>query len=182
MKIHAPFLSKFLGITKSLAIALLCMTIYTAAPTRAPAADVDLACPDLTRAEQLGTCPTEQELRDQYRTTCPEFMEKRGECKPFEVFARTKNKALWAAISGEEEFLSYMSCTQPSDRVKTAKAVSVEAKCDPQTGRCNALCRYEHDIAFTLRIKGICKTAGGQKLDCASDPQACVVTCELFED
>jgi len=151
-------------------------------PTAAKAADVVLACPDLAHAEQLGTCPSDKELRANYRKTCPTFMEKRGECRPFEAFARTKNKALWAATSGDEEFLSYISCAQPALSVKAARPVSVDAKCDLQSGRCEARCGYTNAITFNLRVKGACKTTTGLKVDCASDPKACTVTCELFED
>ena len=154
----------------------------TQSPTPLRAADVVLVCPDLARAEQLGNCPTQAEFLATYRETCPEFMEKRGECKPFAAFARSKNKALWAAQSENEEFLAYMSCAHTPDIVKTSKAVSVEAKCDAQSGRCDALCGYENDITFNLRVNGICRTEGHQKIDCGNDPKGCVVTCDLFED
>jgi len=150
-------------------------------PAAAQSANVVLSCPDLSQAEQLGACPSDKELRANYRKTCPPFMEKRGECKPFEAFARNKNKALWAAMSGPEEFLSYISCAQPKKTVKAAKPISVDAKCDLQSGRCQARCGYDNSVTFNLRVKGICKTATGGKIDCKSDPKACKVTCELFE-
>ena len=162
-------------------VALIGMIFSFFAPA-VQAGDVVLTCPDLAKAEQLGACPSEKELRANYRKTCPTFMEKRGECRPFESFARSKNKALWAATSGDEEFLSYISCAQPALSVKAAQPVSVDAKCDLKTGRCEARCVYANAITFNLRLKGACKTPTGQKVECSDDPKACVVTCELFED
>jgi len=165
------------------AMICLCLGLATPlTPTPAHAGSVVLACPDLAQAVQLGACPTDKELRATYRKTCPTFLEKDGECKPFEAFARTKNKALWGAMSGAEEFLSYLSCAQPAALVKSSKPISVTTKCNLQSGRCEARCGYENAITFNLRVKGSCKTATGQKIDCAKDPKACVATCELFED
>ena len=157
-------------------------TFLALLPTPTLAGNVVLMCPDLARAEQLGACPSDKELRANYRKTCPTFMEKRGECRPFETFARGKNKALWAAVSGTEEFLSYLSCATTAEAIKTSKPVSVTAKCDLKSGRCEARCGYDNALTFNLRVKGACKTTPGQKVDCSKDPKACVVTCELFED
>lgn len=165
--------------------ALLSLTlalVYAVLPAPAFAGQVVLACPDLAQAEQLGACPSDKELRANYRKTCPKFLEKDGECKPFEAFARSKNKALWAAVSGDEEFLSYLSCSQAVATVKSSKPVAIDAKCSLKSGRCEARCGYENNITFNLRVKGVCKTATGQKVDCAHAPHACTVTCELFDD
>jgi len=162
-------------------VVAVCMSLALL-PVSAEAGNVVLACPDLARAEQLGACPSDKELRANYRKTCPTFMEKRGDCRPFESFARGKNKSLWGALSGDEEFLSYLSCAQPALSIKAAKPMSVTAKCDLKSGRCIAQCGYQNNITFNLRVKGACKTSTGQKVDCSKDPKACTVTCELFED
>lgn len=172
---------RFIGTAMLFGVAMICLS-FGLLPAPAQAGNMVLACPDLASAEALGECPSEKELRANYRKTCPTFLEKDGECKPFEAFARSKNKALWGAVSGGEEFLSYLSCGHAAATVKASKPISVDAKCQLQSGRCEARCGYQNNITFNLRVKGTCKTMTGQKVDCTKDPKACVVTCELFED
>ena len=159
-----------------------CAVLFSTLSMTASATDVVLACPDLSTAQQLGACPSEKDLRALYTATCPKLLQKRGECKPFEAFARSKDKALWAAQSQNEEFLSYIQCKQTPEVVKASKAVRVGVKCDMKSGRCEARCGYENGVSFSLRVKGSCQTATRQPIDCTDDPQSCVVKCELFED
>jgi len=145
------------------------------------AGEVQLACPaDLTDAEQLGSCPSTQELKEGYDATCPSVMAKRNECKPYATYAKSKSKALWGVTSGGEEFLSYVRCSLPPETVKASKPQSVKVKCDMGSGRCEAQCGYENDFVLKLRFKGECKTANAGTIDCKDDPKACVVTCETF--
>lgn len=151
-------------------------------PPQAHSSDTVLACPSLATAQQLGTCPSEQDLRIAYRASCPEFMEKRGECKPFKGFAMAKNTALWSVMGGSEEFMAYVSCAKSNAEVTTSKPVSIEAKCALKSGRCEARCTYDSGVTFSLRVKGACQTATGEKITCKDDPQSCVFKCEQFTD
>ncbi|MBL4615540.1 MAG: hypothetical protein JKY27_11795 [Magnetovibrio sp.] len=145
------------------------------------AGEASFSCPDLSAAEQVGSCPSDKELKEGYDATCPSAMARRNECKPFAAYAKSKGKSLWAAKAGDEEFLSYVQCGISPETVRGSKVQSVDVKCDFNSGRCEAVCGYENDFNLKLRIKGSCRTATAAKIDCKDDPSACTVTCETIE-
>lgn len=142
---------------------------------------MQVSCPSLSTAEKLGDCPSDTDLKNLYRETCSPMLERQGECTPYDKFAKSKNKALWAAMSANEEFLSYIQCTLPDDTIKASKIVSIDTKCDQKTGRCVANCGYENGVKFSLRVQGSCETTTRQKIDCQTDPALCVATCEIYK-
>lgn len=173
-KCRSFFLFKRIGLW-----ALVCLGLLA---TPAQAGNTSLVtCPSLTAAQMLGDCPSETDIKNLYRETCSPMLEKQGECTPYEKFAKGKNKALWAAMSADEEYLSYIQCTQPPDTIKASKIINVETKCDLKSGRCVARCGYDNGVTFNLRVKGSCETAARQKIDCQNNPALCVATCEIYE-
>lgn len=163
---------------KILAAAVLLAALALPAATAQADGTKAFACPDLSTAEQLGSCPSEEEIMRNYRVDCPPHLERAGDCMPFQLFAMRKNKAIWAVMSGGEEFLPYVSCGIPVDTVKGSKAVSLRVSCRA-SGRCQMLCGYENDITLRLRFKGKCTTATEGKIDCKENPMACVAQCAV---
>ena len=168
------FIFKLVGISALMGLGLLSM------PVEADNTFV-LTCPELSTAQKLGDCPSDADLMSLFRETCSPMLERNGDCTPYDKFAKSKNKALWAAMSAKEEFLSYIQCSQPPETIKASKIISVETKCSLKSGRCEARCGYENGINFSLRVKGSCETATRAKIDCQNDPKLCVTTCELYE-
>jgi len=159
--------------------ALLGLSMTSAA--QVSAAEKVFACPDLSTAEQVGTCPTDKELKEGYDGICPSVMAKQQACVPFAAYAKGKSKALWAAQSGSVEFLSYVDCGLSPKTVRASRAKALDVNCTARSGRCEALCTYDNDFTLKLRVKGDCRTATQDKIDCSDDPASCVVKCVIEE-
>lgn len=143
-----------------------------------PAAFADsMTCPDLSTAVQVGTCPSEEELRYTFSGYCSDDGKAyRGEtdpCTDFALYRKLKNVALWESKDGA--FDAYLSCEGPKGTLQQAKAASMRVT---QKGKITQLvCSYGPGIAFTHRTRAQCVVEAGSA-DCAGNPAACKARCD----
>jgi hypothetical protein len=146
-------------------------------PTAATLA-VELSCPDVVAAVQVGSCPTENELKFTFTGYCSDDRRMYDQvkdmdvCASFENYRRVKNTALWESSDGA--FDAYLSCDLSKDTIKAAKVTGISVK--QQDKLTKVVCTYDGDIAFIHRTKGRCKVEGDG--DCRAHPAACKAHCD----
>lgn len=135
-----------------------------------------LTCPDLSAAVQIGTCPSEEELKYTFTGYCSDnarlYDKNTDECADYQRYRRLKNVALWEA--GDGSFQAYLSCDLSATAVKGAKASGITVA--KQGAMTRLVCSYGDGIAFIHRTRAQCKVAEGGK--CAADPGACKAICD----
>ena len=138
----------------------------------------ELACPELAAAVQVGSCPSESELKFTFTGYCSDNrrMYDRGKdmdiCENFENYRRAKNIALWE--SGDGTFDAYLSCDLSEDTIKLAKVTGISIQ--QQQKLTKVVCAYDGDITFIYRTKARCTVEGDG--DCRAHPDACKARCE----
>lgn len=139
-------------------------------------------CPDLSKAKQVGDCPTEADLKRYFKSTCG-WANKPGKKKPdlcdsIEGYKLRKNIALWE--SGDQEFMGYLTCNTPPAEIKAAKSVRVAVS--ERAGIYKVACGYEGGLTLTYRTRMVCKIPGAEpsksSSDCGPDAASCKVVCE----
>jgi len=141
-----------------------------------PVSAHELACPDLSRAVQIGACPSEEELRYTFTGFCAanerSYRGDTGVCTDFEAYRRLKNHALWESTDGA--FSGYVSCDLTPSEVRSASVSSVHGS---KQGRITVLaCGYTRGISFSHRTRAECRITNPSA--CPSDAAACRATCE----
>lgn len=127
-----------------------------------------VACPDLSAAVQVNTCPSEEELRYTYRGYCSDnarLYDKERDmylCAKYENYRDRKNIALWESADGA--FNGYLSCDLKTADIKAAKPtkLSIERK----NGMTRVICAYGDGMVFTQRTRAECKPAGATEAAC----------------
>lgn len=141
----------------------------------ARAADA-LVCPDLAAAVQIGSCPSEAELRYAFTAVCSDdarvYAKDTDECTDFQQYRRRRNTALWESADGR--FQSYLSCELPVASVRNAKAAGISV--EKQGNVVRLVCGYPQGISFVHRSKGQCRIEGDG--NCKGSPSACVARCD----
>jgi hypothetical protein len=143
---------------------------------RGGTAATPLPCPDLSAAVQVGTCPTEEELKYTFTGYCSDNArmydkDQDNECSNYQRYRRLKNVVLWESADGS--FHGYLSCDLPASAIKGAKPGRIAVS---RQGRLTRLvCSYPDGILFVHRTKGECQVEGSG--DCAADPAACRASC-----
>ncbi len=129
------------------------------AAVAAPAAAETIACPDLSSAAQVGSCPTEQELKWGYTGYCSDnarMYDKDGDtCVSLENYKALKDVALWEA----GEFQGYLSCSLPAATVKASKAAGVTV--DRAGTMTRVTCSYDNGLRLSIRTRQTCRAEGG---------------------
>ncbi len=139
-----------------------------------------LACPVVAKAVQVGTCPTEEDLRYTYHGFCSDnqrmYDRKTEGCIDYRQYREMKNTALWESADGE--FQAYLSCETPAAARAAARAVKVAVSA--KGGITQVICTYDQGFSFTRRSRDRCTAgpAAGLAAECAADPAACTVSCE----
>ena len=78
------------------------------------------------------------------------------------------------AVAIAANFMAYLSCELPADRIKAARASQVAVS---RQGKIIILaCHYDQGITFTHRSRRECTVVGDGH--CAVDPTACRASCE----
>ena len=152
-------------------IRLLPLALLAIAP---PLAAATVACPDLSSAVQVASCPAEEELRYTFSGYCSDDGKAyRGEtdvCKDYQLYRKLKNVALWESADGN--FSAYVSCDLSPDAVKAAKVSGIRVL---RQGKINQLvCSYTEGLRFSYRTREECKI---EATDCAANPVACKAAC-----
>jgi len=130
----------------------------------APALAAEFTCPDASTIAQVGTCPTEADLRYSFVGYCSDnarMYDKDGKqlCVSYEEYHAAKNISLWE--SGE--FQGYLSCTTPAETLKAAKFEGVAVgKVGAMT---KVVCSYDSGVEMIMRTRAKC-TAEGGKITC----------------
>lgn len=141
-----------------------------------PAVADTLACPDLSAAVQIATCPSEDELRYTFTGYCSDNARMYGKdtetCTSYENYRRLKNVALWESADGA--FQAYLSCDLPAGALKQLKPTTIRSM---KKGKLTQLiCDYPQDITFTHRTKANCTVQGDG--NCAANSAACKASCD----
>ncbi|MEI8157787.1 MAG: hypothetical protein WCH60_13055 [Burkholderiales bacterium] len=135
-----------------------------------------LACPELASAVQVGTCPTEEDLKYTFTGFCSDDARAyRGEtdvCTDFEQYRKLKNVALWESADGV--FDAYVSCDLPKNALKAAKLSGVRVA--KQGKLTQLICSYPNGVRFTYRTRALCTADSG--VDCSVNPGSCMANCE----
>jgi hypothetical protein len=135
----------------------------------------ELTCPDLSKATQVATCPSEEELKYTFNGYCADnarlYEQDKETCASFENYRKLKNVALWESADGE--FQAYVSCDLTGDTIRAAKARRVSVGKAGKLTRVS--CDYGDDIVFAYRTRASCRTSNaGQCIE----GQACGVRCD----
>ena len=135
-----------------------------------------LSCPDLSTAVQVGTCPSEEELRFTFTGYCSDnaraYETDTVTCTDYKHYRRLKNIALWESKDGE--FQGYVSCDLPATTIRAARASAISVV--KKGGITQVICRYPDDISFAHRTRANCQMDTGAA--CATDPAACKARCD----
>jgi hypothetical protein len=157
------------------ASALVLAMLFGANPTSSVAATT-LTCPELTRAVEAGTCPTEEELAFTFNGYCSDNARIYGKgaevCTSYASYRQLKNIVLWE-IPGTD-FQAYVSCDLPGKDFKERKATAINVS---KQGKMTRLaCSYGEGVTFTLRSHAECRVANSDA--CKTDPAACKASCD----
>ena len=141
-----------------------------------PAIAATLACPDLSEAVQIATCPSEEELKYTFTGYCGAdarlYARDTDTCASYQNYRKLKNVALWESADGA--FQAYLSCELPATALKGLRAVSVDVT---RHGTLTRLaCNYPDGVTFTHRTKAQCTVRGDGR--CAANPGACSAHCD----
>lgn len=136
-----------------------------------------LSCPDLGRAVQVGTCPTEDQLRYTFTGYCSDDARAyRGDtevCTDFQAYRQLKNVALWESADGA--FDAYVSCNLSADAVKTARLDSLSVS--KQGKLTKLMCSYPAPgLTFIHRTRAECTVDASAP--CPADAKSCKASCK----
>lgn len=115
-----------------------------------------VVCPDVAKAVQVGTCPSDEELKYTFTGYCSDDAKAyKGEtdvCTDFQLYRQLKNVALWESADGV--FDAYVSCELPKDTLKLSKLTSARVT---QQGKLTLLtCSYGQGVNFVYRTRAQC--------------------------
>jgi hypothetical protein len=155
-------------------IQLVCTVLLAAATSHAMA--TTLTCPALDKVVQVGTCPTEEQLKYTFTGYCSDDAKAyKGEtdvCTDYPAYKKLKDVALWESADGV--FDAYVSCDLPKESLQRAKVASIVAT---QQGKLTKLvCSYDQDIHFNHRTRAECKV--DTAANCAANPASCKASCD----
>jgi hypothetical protein len=128
------------------------LAILTAA---VPAAAETVTCPPLATAQQVGSCPNEEELKIGFTGYCSDnqrMYDREDTCIAFEKYKALKDVALWETQDGA--FQGYLPCGGDQSALK---ALMPEKAAVSKLGSITKLtCIYPGDITLSRRGKGAC--------------------------
>jgi len=132
-----------------------------------------LICPDLAKAVQVGTCPSDEELKYTFTGYCSDdakaYQGETDVCTDFQRYRQLKNVALWESADGV--FDAYVSCELPKDTLKRTRLTSAKVT---QRGKLTLLtCSYGEGVNFIHRTRAQCTLDSG-----ATTPPSDRATCE----
>ena len=157
---------------KSSAIACLLVLASAAADSSAET----LSCPSLATAVQVGSCPSEAELKYTFTGYCSDsrrmYEQSTSVCTDYQAYRKLKNVAQWESADGA--FSAYLSCDLAAE---TIKAMPVTRIATSKQGKVSLLtCSYGEGVSFSYRSRQQCTVTG--KGDCAGQPAACQASCD----
>lgn len=166
-------------------LAALIFLVGAAGPVRA---ESQIACPELSAAKRVGTCPDATEMRRYWEETCVrQFQESNNpnvpECARYESFAELKDVALWEVEASGRLFSGYLACGEKGRKIVGSKPVQVGLECSSKT--CNLYCTYQNGFSMALRDAGQCRLPGKDRpvmgrsnVDCGGEGKPCQARCD----
>jgi hypothetical protein len=153
----------------------LILLLLSALPVK-PAIAETISCPDLAQAVQVGTCPSEDELRYTYTGYCSDnarmYDMKDDVCSSFENYRKLKNVVLWE--SGDGAFSGYLSCDLQASTVKAAPVATLAVARKGNMTR--VVCTYGDGVILSHRTKQSCRAEGDGS--CPGNPEGCRASCQ----
>jgi hypothetical protein len=124
-----------------------------------PAMAGEIRCPDLATAVQVGSCPSEEELKISFNGYCGDnarIYDKGGDvtCVTFENYRKLKDIALWEA----GDFQGYLHCSRSAEAHKATKLFGMKALRAGKITR--VICTYDDGDEMTLRTRSECTVEG----------------------
>jgi len=137
-----------------------------------------VACPDLKTAAQVGTCPTEEQLKYTFVGFCSDDAKAyKGEidvCTDFQQYRQLKNTVLWESADGA--FDAYVSCDLAKDVLQRSSATGIKLR--KQGNVTQLVCSYPNGVNFIYRTRAQCQLdAKDASADCAANPASCKAQC-----
>ena len=142
-------------------------------------------CPDISKAVNVGACPSGDDLRRMFQSTCGsrdtenENPHAKGVCKHFSLFKKAKNTALWESADGK--FEGYLSCDAKESEIRAGKLVKISTAQIREWDR--VICTYEGGAELVLRTRETCEVPGATLLGrhmgrmCEAGDQECRAVC-----
>lgn len=154
--------------------AIACLLVLTSLV--ADSAAETLSCPKLASAVQVGSCPSEAELKYTFTGYCSDnrrmYEQSTSVCTDYQAYRKLKNVAQWESADGA--FSAYVSCDLAAE---TIKAMPVARMATSKQGKVSLLtCSYGEGVSFSYRSRQQCTVTG--KGDCAGEPAACQASCD----
>ncbi|WP_096700676.1 hypothetical protein [Magnetospirillum sp. 15-1] len=125
-----------------------------------PALAAEVTCPDLSAAQQVGACASEQELKWGFTGYCGDDQRLYGKaedtCLSEEHYRKVKDVSLWEV----GEFQGYLHCSKPAETIRSSKFKSIGAIRIGSMTR--VVCSYDNGLDLTYRTKAPCSVEGGK--------------------
>ena len=152
--------------------------LIAAAFSASGALAAEIACPDLSQVSQVGSCPSEEELKYTFDGYCSDnarmFDKPENQlCTNYLFYRALKNYARWETPDGE--FAGYVSCDPLKHPLAQAKATSVTVSKQGSITRVS--CSYDNGVTFTYRSKQKCIVSAETAGQCGKNPTACKAEC-----
>ncbi|BAE50393.1 hypothetical protein amb1589 [Paramagnetospirillum magneticum AMB-1] len=128
-----------------------------------PAVAAEVTCPDLSAAQQVGNCASEEELKFGFTGYCSDnqrlYDKEDGTCLSLDHYKKIKDVALWEA----GEFQGFLHCSKSAETIKASKLKHMGALRVGAMTR--VVCSYDNGLDLTYRTKAAC-TVEGNKAVC----------------
>jgi len=144
-------------------------------------AETVYSCPDLNQAEEVGTCPSKDDVMAQQKRLCAmerdQDTRKLMACDDFPAFFERKATSLWAIQMGGEEQLTYRPCTLGAKKIENGKPLKMRVRAPDRFSW--LFCSYANKETISIKVDKNCKLKNGEKaMDCGPDGAACTAVCE----
>lgn len=120
-----------------------------------PAAAETVICPPLAAAQQVGSCPNEEELKIGYSGYCSDnarAYDRDDTCVSIDRYRAMKDVALWETSDGA--FQGYLPCG--GDQAALKALMPEKAAVSRQGSITKLTCVYPGDLTLSRRGKGAC--------------------------
>jgi len=157
-------------------VSALVLALLLSTATTTSLAATSVSCPELAKAVQAGSCPTEEELLFTFNGYCSDNARIYGKgaevCTSYASYRKLKNIVLWEMPG--TDFQAYISCDLPGERFKERKPSAIAVS---KQGKMTRLaCSYDEGVTFTYRTHAECRIENAEA--CKTDAAACKASCE----
>ncbi|PUB91842.1 MAG: hypothetical protein DBP01_00185 [gamma proteobacterium symbiont of Ctena orbiculata] len=142
-------------------------------------------CPDISQAQKIGDCPTEDDMKRMFKIHCgferdPNAKKKTELCDSYGEYKRRKNNALWE--SSDKEFMGYVSCAVPPAEIKKGQPTSIAIS--QKNGLYKITCSYQSGAKLSMRTRSVCRVPGVKnslmvmRAECGANGKPCKFECD----